>query len=383
MRYICTRCKQTSIDGNLWCQEVDCPAGASPYLLVYGDMLGNIKVLELLRVLPHATLYKAERDDETFFLKVANPGNHNIKYLRREADVFKTLTEKGGHDSIPIWRKHGAVDSQKSYGRVTARGHLRHYLLFDFVDGAFVSDMLLDNPQPWHVHVGWFMLTLAEVVALINQRTKRLHLNLSPDTIYLRYNNLGVPQPYLLDLGLQLRVNTSPLTDEAEELQRYIQPSYRPPELIRTGELTERSDVYQLALVMHEMLEGKPTYNQQMRQDSEIHADIIQINPTVTRQDLPAIPQRDNQKTDRRSTLKMMVEEDLRYAPGERRHATAAHMYKELKAVYGEVQDKREFSFARLGKRVASSFALIAAGAVVLFTIVMLIIALTSPRSFG
>lgn len=381
MRYICTRCKQTSVDGNLWCQEVDCPAGASPYLLIYGDMVGNIKIIELLRVLPHATIYKAERDGETFFLKIANPGNQNIDYLHREADVFREFTNSGGHSSIPEWHPHGAVDTQKSYGKVTARGHLRYYILLEYMDGAFLSDTLLDNPQPWHVHVGWFMLTLSDVVHMIHKRKQTLHLNLTPDTLYIRYNNLKVPQPFLLDLGVQQVIGYSPVTHEAEALHNYIQPSYRLPELIRTGTLTESSDVYQMALIMYEMLEGKPTYPQQMRRDEEIHTDIIQINPMVARRDLPAAAA-DRQQNSSVESLKNIVEKNLCYAPEERSHKTAAQLHGELKAIYKEVQDKREFSFARLGQRITASFAVIAAGAVVIFTLVMLIIALTSPRAF-
>jgi len=366
------------MDGNLWCQEVDCPAGTSPYLLVYGDMLGNIKVLELLRVLPHAAIYKAERGEEIFFLKVANPGEANITYLRQESDVFKAFKDKGGHTAIPNWRQHGAVNGEKAYGKVTARGTLRYYLLLDFEDGVFLSDMLLDNPQPWHVHVGWFTLTLAEVIAHLHNQTKKLHLNLTPDNIYIRYNNLGVPQPFLLDLGVQQDIGQTPLTDEAERIRQFIQPAYRPPELIHTKQITQRTDVYQIALIMHEMLEGRPAHEQQMRQDEEIHTDIVQINARVTRQDLPDRPaSKNNQKDPRARNLKTLIERNIQYAPENRFPAPAA-IYEELKKIYGPVQDKTEFSFARLGERVAASFILFATAAVVVFTLVMLVIALTS-----
>ena len=84
MRHICSHCRLTSPDGNLWCQEVDCPAGSLPLLFKYGDFLGNLKILELMRVLKTATIYKVERgidkDHEVLILKVANPGAENEAY---------------------------------------------------------------------------------------------------------------------------------------------------------------------------------------------------------------------------------------------------------------------------------------------------------------
>jgi hypothetical protein len=46
-----------------------------------GDFLGNLKILELMRVLKTSTIYKVERgidkDREVLILKVANPGTEN------------------------------------------------------------------------------------------------------------------------------------------------------------------------------------------------------------------------------------------------------------------------------------------------------------------
>jgi len=113
-----------------------------------------------------------------------------------------------------------------------------------------------------------------------------------------------------------------------------------------------------------------------MRQDEDIHTDIIQINPTVSRQDLPAGPN-NNQKDPRSDSLKALVEKNIQYDPADR-YPHPAFMRDELKKIYGTVQDKTEFSFARLGERVAKSFVLVAAGMVVVFTVIMLIIALAS-----
>src|SRR5690606_14454225 len=137
MRHICSRCKLTSADGNLWCQEIDCPAGTLPALLRYGDYLGNLKIIQLKRVLRNTTIYKAERsiDDkrvETFFLKVANPGAENEQYLCEEAAALQRLCDgKAVHPALPVWRHHGATNGQDPFGIVSLRDQTRFYYLMD------------------------------------------------------------------------------------------------------------------------------------------------------------------------------------------------------------------------------------------------------------
>jgi hypothetical protein len=83
MKRICPLCERISQDGNLWCQERDCPAETSPIIMGYGDFLGDIQVVRLLYVLRTAVIYQAQRGEERVLLKVANNGCE--EQLKREA----------------------------------------------------------------------------------------------------------------------------------------------------------------------------------------------------------------------------------------------------------------------------------------------------------
>ncbi len=57
----CERCKRLTMDGNLWCQDKDCPAEQGYPVLGYGDYLGDLKVTKLITVWRTAVLYEAQR----------------------------------------------------------------------------------------------------------------------------------------------------------------------------------------------------------------------------------------------------------------------------------------------------------------------------------
>ncbi len=85
MYRFCERCERETNDGNLWCQDPDCPAEKGYALLSYGEFLGDLKVTKLVRVWRTAAIYEAERGKQQVFLKVAHPGDDHAERLRREA----------------------------------------------------------------------------------------------------------------------------------------------------------------------------------------------------------------------------------------------------------------------------------------------------------
>lgn len=386
MRHICSHCRLTSPDGNLWCQEVDCPAGSLPLLFKYGDYLGNLKILELMRVLRSATLYKVERglDDErqVLILKVANPGAENEAYLRNEAEALRTITTRGRdlHPALPNWQPHGAVNGQDAYGIATYGEQTRYFFLMDYIEGEFLTDSLLDNPQPWHEDVGWFMLSLAEAVIRIEKITERLHLNINPDVVLVRRNNAGVPQPVLMDMGLLFPNGKQLPATEAQALQRHLLAAYTAPELIHGGTLTPQADVYTLGLILYEMLAGKPAYPYALRRTEDIYEEIKQVSPVLKRTDLPVTPRRGRKGGKSASEgidgLLDIVQRAVRH-DHPKRYAKAAEFRAALLNLYGEVVNKRRFdmdAFLSDARRVVTYTSV---GLVVLFVLSILISALT------
>ena len=91
MKQFCLKCGRISDDGNRWCPEIDCWAEEGPALLDYGDYLGDVKVVKLLRMLRASAIYEGERGKQKVLLKVANPGDECAERLKREAKILAAL----------------------------------------------------------------------------------------------------------------------------------------------------------------------------------------------------------------------------------------------------------------------------------------------------
>src|SRR4030065_1027979 len=94
MSRFCERCERVTRDGNLWCQDKDCPAEEGFPVLVYGEYLGDLKVTKLVRVWRTAALYEAQRGKNTVLLKVAHPSDDCAERLKREALVLEALSPR-------------------------------------------------------------------------------------------------------------------------------------------------------------------------------------------------------------------------------------------------------------------------------------------------
>jgi len=254
-----------------------------PLIFDYGEYLGDIKVLRLLRVLQTAAIYEAERDDEKVLLKVAHPGCQD--QIRREA---RTLTELARHQQhpmlpvlLPAYRQMNI--KQRPYGKTVFRDEAKYYEVFEYVPGEFLRDMLLKNPQPWYQHAAWITISLADAIAFMHIKGGALHLNLNPDAIYVRVDKQGIPRPLLLDLGM---LGDQGGIDPAW-VQKFGVPAYTPPELIaRDGPVSYASDVYGLGLLLYEMLAGHPAFRYDQRKDDDVRRLVVQgVNEPLERTD--------------------------------------------------------------------------------------------------
>lgn len=378
MRHICTRCKLTSPDGNLWCQEVDCPAGTLPLLLKYGDQLGKIKIVDLLRVLKAATLYRCEIEGKNYIIKVANPGPGNVEYLKREADNLKKIQLSSyKHPSLPVWVPHGAVNDQDAFGVTTFASHTLYYFLIEDIQGEFLFDFLIDNPQPFHEHVGWFILSLTEGIARIHQACGRLHLNLIPDSVLVVRNNTGVIQPVLVDMGLLLELGARQLPADMIKYQAFLQPAYTPHTLVLGGTPAPTDDVYGIGLLLYEMLAGHPAHQFNLRTTEDIFDDIrnqVKI-AEIKRVDLP----RRSRGGQKEVTSLIEISQKCLLSYSSMGYKAPADLRQDLLNLYGQIEEKREFRPAQLVQRSSRYAVGLSMLGLVGFVIVMLFIALFSP----
>lgn len=289
MNRYCEQCERITVDGNLWCQERDCPAERGHALLEYGDFLGDLKVTKLLRVWRTAALYQAMRGEEKVLLKVAHETEDSEERLKREALAFEALTDKPWgpvafvrsfmakpRPTLPELLSPYPVPSKRPYGEITLRGETKFFSVFKHIDGKFLSDLLLENPQMWHYHAAWIVIALAEAMRPLAAAGKS-HLLLVPDVILVDTDEQGQLRPVLLDLGFIVAGNE---LESIYEFTRLADPAYTAPELLagRTAKTaTPAADVYSLGMLFYEMLAGKPAFENKLRRDQKIREAVGQF----------------------------------------------------------------------------------------------------------
>jgi serine/threonine-protein kinase len=280
MKRVCVRCERLTVDGNLWCQERDCPAGATSVVLGYGDSLGDVEVVRLISVLNSAAVYEARRGDTPLLLKVAHEGCQ--EQLKREAAVLAA----NQHPMLPVLLPPYPQVSiqQRPYGKTVFRDDVKYYEVFAFVDGESLRDKLAKNPQPWYLHAAWIIISIADALAFLHVKAGKLHLNLNPDAIFVRLDRDGIPRPLLLDLGVVGDLQTVDLP----WLQQHGLPAYTPPEMLAPGgRATFASDVYGLGLVMYELLAGQPAFAFEQYKSDEVRNHVLYSTPKpLNRSDL-------------------------------------------------------------------------------------------------
>ena len=331
MKRVCTLCQRVSVDGNLWCQEPDCPAGNMPIILDYGEWLGDIEVIRLLRVLRTSAVYEAKRGKEMVLLKVAHPGCQD--QLRREARTLIELANIQQHPMLPVLLPayQQADIRQRPYGKTVFKDETKYYEVFKHAKGEFLRDMLLKNPQPWYQHAAWLTISLADSIAFLHIKASKLHLSLNPDIIFVRTDKQGILRPLLLDLGILGELQgVDPVW-----VKQYGVPAYTAPELIaRDGPVGYAADVYGLGLVLYEMLAGYPAFRVTQRKDDEVRQMVVKGLPEpLARTDL---------SEDIHSIVHLAVER----AP-ERRQQDVRAFAKMLRTKFGEVPAEKKRSYNR------------------------------------
>lgn len=300
MHRYCERCEKVTVDGNLWCQDVDCPAEEGYPLLTYGDYLADLKVTRLIRVWRTASLYAAQRDSEPVLLKVAHPTDECSERLRREATALEVMSPRTSgmrafvrsffptpRPLYPVLMPAYLGGSSRPFGEVSFRGQPRVFCVYQYAEGKILSDLMLENPQIWHTQSAWIVETIGRAFQPLVSNNK-IHLCLSPDIVLVDEDRHGNLRPMLLDLGL--------LVDGAEvsEIQGWVkmcEPAYTAPEVLAgstNGGPTLSADSYSLGLIYYEMLAGRPAYETKLLRDEQLWEDVIESRkpPPVGRPEL-------------------------------------------------------------------------------------------------
>jgi serine/threonine protein kinase len=292
MYRFCERCERETFDGNLWCQDPDCPAEQGYPLLGYGDTLGDLKVTKFVRAWRTAALYEAERDGDPVFLKVAHAGEDHADRLRREANVLASIAPRSTgmgatiRSFLPSSRPLYLVPlppypgrTKRTYGEITFQGEARVFSVYKYTEGKILSDLLLETPQVWHTHAAWLISTVAKALRPL-AKNRRCHLSLTPDIILVDKDRDGILRPTLLDLGFLI---TGEEADGRFDWTHLCEPAYSAPEILSHSPdagPTPAADVYSLGMIFYEMLAGKPGFEHRLRRDEQLRDVVLQIrNP--------------------------------------------------------------------------------------------------------
>jgi serine/threonine protein kinase len=259
MKQVCVYCHRVAVDHNLWCQEKECPAENSPDLFSYGEQLGDIEIVKHLVTLRTSTIYEARRGQTPILLKIAHTDDVSCKRLEREAHFLMKMRKP--HPVLPLLLPAHQGKDRKThyYGATVFRGVTRYYAVYQFVKGKTLRATLLENPEIFYKYAGWLVMSLAHAVEyrLRLQPDMLYHWAISPDTVLVRLDRDGIPRPLLLDLGMA--VDKTILQADSKPHQDFVPQPY-----LASATITElkaghkAADLYGLALLLQEMLAGRP-----------------------------------------------------------------------------------------------------------------------------
>lgn len=336
MKRFCNQCELVSPTFDVWGPCRECQPGFMSAIFDYGESLGDIEVVKLLKIFKTAALYEAKRKvpkrrgglrEEKVLLKVAH--NDSSDQIKQEAVTLARLAEVRQHPMLPILLppyQHSNM-AQRPYGKTVYQGETKYYIVFKHAQGDFLRDMLIKNPQPWFQHAAWLTINIADAMAFLHVKGQKLLLNLSPDSILVRMDNDGIPRPLLVDLTM---VSDPHMIDHATA-RRFVHPAYIAPELLDEsgGPYGAQTDVYGLGLLLYEMLAGHPAFPFKIRLPEDVRNAVVTVSPNLLG------------RTDLSEDITQIVMQAIDKAPA-RRQKDILTFAKQLRVKFGEVPPERK-----------------------------------------
>lgn len=223
---------------NALADEVDAPSAR------IGERIGAWRVIDEIGRGGMATVYRAERVDCEFEQEGA------LKLLRRGLDtddlVGRFRAERQILSSLDHPNIAGLLD-----GGATSDG--RPYLVMERVDGIRITEWCDDRGCTVEERLRLF-LAVARAVHHAHGRLV-VHRDLKPSNILVTSDG----HVKLLDFGIAKLIDPDLSPDDPVRTrsgQRALTPEYASPEQLRGDPVTTATDIYQLGLLLHQLLSG-------------------------------------------------------------------------------------------------------------------------------
>ncbi len=249
-----------------------------------GTKVGPFKILEILDHGGMGSVYLAERDDGQFKQKVA------LKLLRigftSQNQTRRFLAER----QILASLNHENI-AQLYDGGITSDG--QPWFAMEYVEGKPIDKYCDDHNLTINQRIDLFISVCKAVQNAHRQLI--VHRDLKPSNILV--TNTGKVK--LLDFGIAKILNQDKFSPDNLPLTRTgllpLTPAYASPEQVRAESITTASDIYQLGIVLYELLCGCRPYKVTGRTPSEIEHIICEEQPTRPSTAITKLPQSQNE----------------------------------------------------------------------------------------
>jgi serine/threonine-protein kinase len=254
-------------------------------------------------------VFLASRADGEFEQQVA------IKLLRPGLDSALDLERLRAERQILAKLNHANI-ARLLDGGVTDEG--LPYLVLEYVDGIPIDGYCRDHALSVAARLDLFA-TVAEATQYAH-RNLVVHRDLKPSNIFVTTDRTVK----LLDFGLAKLLEPTQRGEARLTMtgQRWMTPEYAAPEQIRGEPITTVTDVYQLGVVLYELLTGRLPFPLRDRNFHELEEAVLRTEP-------PPPSSVDEASRSLRGDLDAIVLKALRKEP-DRRYASAAAIADDL-----------------------------------------------------
>ena len=240
-------------------------AGHAPELAP-GDRVGRFRILREIGRGGMAAVYLAERDDEQFeqrvALKLLHIGGRReiVSRFEQERQILASLT----HPNIARLVDGGVTDNGQPY------------IVMELVEGRSIREYCDEGSLSVRERIELF-LTVVRAVRHAHHNLV-VHRDLKPSNILVTDEG----EVKLLDFGIAKLLDPTPQPHVAPATRTFVRlmtPEYASPEQIRGEPVTTATDVYQLGLLLHELLTGHNPQRIAARSAAELERTVCDTEP--------------------------------------------------------------------------------------------------------